>query len=293
MSELQTGVTNRTEADAVADIVGEQHVLRRALYGDNEDEATLGYLVFDRDGNHVGTYDVERYRNAPVTRRGTVHVHTPDALVTYARRCLDEEASTLWGDLEAATITVVLNDHGKLQIGSPGWADHRAILQLRPSPEWEAWTRIDGGWRSQVELAEFLEERVQDIVDPDGATLLEVARTFHATSTARFKSAIALHSGEQQLVYEQEIDGKAGRTGQAEIPREFTLFIRPFFGTDPVDVHGQFRFRVREGSLALGVRLLRVQDVRRGAIGEALEVVSQELALPAIEGAAPKPRRDA
>lgn len=239
----------------------------------------------------------------PTRLAGLVTVHTPDALVTYARRHLDPDRSTLWGDVDGARITVVLNDHERNRVpadgdqapepgtGEPDWADHQATLTLKPSPEWDAWTGHNEKGLSQEQLAEFLEEHLREIVDPDGSTLLEVTRTFQATTGATFRRAQSLHSGQVQLTWQEEGEATAGTSGQLEVPREFTIRIRPFLGTDPVDVRGQFRYRVTNGQLALGYRLLNLDDHRRAAVEDVLEDVADQLSLSPIEGVAPKVRR--
>lgn len=257
--------------------------------------AELRVYGFDPDDGHqlIDTVDLERRRAHPASKTGDIRVNTPEALIRYARRHLNVDFSTLWGDIDGGRITVVLNDHGDLVAGQddPGWADHRASLQLDRSSEWKAWTSICGQELSQVELAEFLEEHLLEVVDPDGSTLLEITQTFHATSDVRFKSSQRLHSGEQQLIYEEDVQASAGATGQATIPTEITVALRPWVGVDPVEVKASFRFRVRAGQLVLGVKLLRLDEVSRDAVSEALAAVAAELDLDPIEGTAPGPRR--
>jgi uncharacterized protein YfdQ (DUF2303 family) len=227
----------------------------------------------------------------PDRRAGTVAVHTPQSLVDYAKRHLDSDGSTLWGDVDAARITVVLNDHGPSAGHLPDWGDHRAVLALKASPEWSAWTAINEKWLTQEQLAEFLEEHLAEIVRPDGSDLLEVARTFQATVGATFRRAQSLHSGQVQLTWQEDGEAKAGSSGQMEVPREFTVALRPFAGTDPVEVTGMFRYRVTQGQLALGIRLLNLDDHRRAAVEDVLATVADALALTALEGVAPEARR--
>lgn len=262
--------------------------------GEAPDHAFLYGYDPKRGHRLIDSLDLEAHRPQPSQKRGDVGVATPQALVTYARRHLDERASTLWGDIDAGQITVVFNDHAD-QIGptdpAAGWADHRAALQLQRPPEWNAWTGIDSRWLSQVDLAEFLEEHLLEVVQPDGSTLLEVTQTFHATTGARFKSSQQLHSGEQRLVYEEDVQARAGRTSHVEVPTDLTVRLRPWLGVDPVDIPAKFRFRVRDGGLWLGVKLLYIDDVSRTAVEDALATVSHELGLPAIQGTAPSARR--
>jgi uncharacterized protein YfdQ (DUF2303 family) len=261
----------------------DDHGLELRLYG------------VDGSGGHrlVETVDLEKVRDAPRSKRGEVKVATPAALVTYAERHTDEECSTLWAELDAGRLTVIINDHGSDLDGTaePGWADHRVQMQLQRPLPWQAWTALNGKALSQVELAEFLEEHLLDVVDPDGSTLLEVTQTFHATAGATFKSAVALSSGEQRLVYEEDVQASAGRNQQTEIPTDLTLRLAPWLGVDPVEVRAKFRFRVRDGHLSLSVRLLNLEEVSRAAVTDAMQLVAGQLALPAIEGTPPPARR--
>lgn len=292
LTALDEIVNDGTEAAAVARIARDADpvVTRHHL---DDDEEVLGAVVFDRNGRVVAEFDEEKYRDRPRTKRGIVQVHTPQALADYAHRHLDPDTSTLWADVDTGVVTVVLNDHEQstVDIREAGWADHQARLQLRPSPEWKAWSDLDGELVGQTQLAEFLEEHIGDIVEPDGATMLEVAQTFHATTGAAFKRAQSTHSGEIQLRYEEDVQASAGRAGETEIPREFTLRLRPFVGTDRVEVRGQFRYRLNGGSLALGVRLLNLDDVLRDAIDQVVDNVAATLELVALHGTAPAPRR--
>lgn len=287
--------TTLTEAEAIAQLVRDADTTLIHDITDDDDDA-LEYRVYGRghDGELqlVEAVDLEKRRDHPRSKRGTIAVHTPQALVAYANRHLDADVSTLWGDVEQAKLTVVLNDHGDGDDLKPGWGDHRAVLALQKSPEWKAWTALAADeFVQQTVLAEFLEENINAIVEPSGAAMLEVAQTFHATVGARFKQSKSLHSGEQQLVYEEDINAKAGASGQAEIPKEFLLALRPFIGTEPVAVQARFRFRLRDGHLYLGVKLLNIEDVLREAVDQVLTDVAEQLALVAIEGVAPTPLR--
>lgn len=240
----------------------------------------------------VDRIEVERLSAGPRHRTGDVRVATPAALINYADRHVHPQASTLWADPASGAVTVVLNDHADLDGGNaPGWADHRATMQLVRSPEWKAWAGIDGQWQSQADLAAFLDDHQLDVIDPDGSDLMDITRTFHATEGATFKSARNDGTGEHTLVYEQQVDGRAGRDGTAQVPTDLTLQLRPWLGVDPVDVHAKFRFRVNGGALMLGVKLIRAEEVSRTAIETAAATVADDLGLLIIEGTAPAARR--
>lgn len=297
MTESTAQYDTATEAGTIADLARQAtkvdvHTIdvrdiERRVYGRGAD----GALAL------VDTIDIaEQLRKhaekGPDRRAGSITVHTPGSLVEFATRHLDPKRSTLWGDVGNARITVILNDDGPAEEDfEPGWGDHRAVLTLEPSIEWKAWTGRNEKGMSQEELAEFLEEHLADVTDPDGSTLLEVTRTFQATTGATFRRAQSLHSGQVQLTWQEEGQAKAGSSGQTEVPREFTIRVRSFVGTDPVEVRGMFRYRVSSGQLSLGFRLLNLDEVRRAAVEDILAGVATDLDLVPFQGIAPTPRR--
>lgn len=277
--------TTRTEADAVAEIARDDQMIETIISGREE-------RVYGRDAAgevvRVDTVDLREDDDEPQHLRGTVNVHTTDALIAYGERHVDADASTLWGDVDNRLLTVVFNDHHN---GTPGWADHRAVLRLNASPAWRDWTGHNEKGHSQEEFAEFLEEHISDITDPSGSTMLDVTRTFHATQGATFRRAQSLQSGAVELRYEEEVDAKAGQAGDVEVPREFTIVVAPFVGADKVEVSGQFRYRIQSGRLSLSYRLLNLEEILRDAVATELDVVADDLGLTAIEGRAPEARR--
>lgn len=281
------------EAAVVRDVTLQAAEVRPVAVKDEHDEP-VEQRIYGWSAAHglqlIDTIDLERRRTFPEHKRGTVKVTTPDALSIYGVRHLNEGGSTLWMDPATGKITVVFNDHDAAS-SIAGWADHRAELQLVQSPEWKAWAGIHESWLSQADLAAFLDDHQLDVIDPDGSALMDITRTFHATEGATFKSARNDGSGEQTLVYEQQVDGRAGRDGTAQIPTDLTLRLRPWLGVDPVDVAAKFRFRINGGSLVLGIRLIRAEEHSRVAVEQAAKDVSSVLDLPVIEGTAPAARR--
>lgn len=286
-----------SEAAAIADVARQSTPPTEIAVLDHTGEPAEARLYgYHPDEGHqlVETVDLERRRLHPADKAGTVEVKTPEALIRYADRHINVGAddATLWGDIDGGSVVVVLNDHASRNGGGqPGWGDHRVKLQLERSPEWEAWTKIASGLVSQVELAEFLEEHVLEVKEPSGSDLLEVTQTLHVTSGARFKSAMQLHSGEQQLVYEEDVQAQAGRTGNTDVPTDLVLLLRPWIGVERVEVAAKFRFRVREGRLGVGVKLLNLEEHSRQAVTDALAHVQDRLVIDAIEGRAPAARR--
>lgn len=124
---------------------------------------------------------------------------------------------------------------------------------------------------TQVEFAEHIEAGLEEIIEPEAASMLELAQNFHATTDATFRSSTRLQSGEQRLQYDEEVKASAGASGDMTVPTAFLLGLAPFVGEDPYKLAARLRFRVNGGRLTLGYVLDRPDRVRRDAIEQIAE----------------------
>lgn len=229
-----------------------------------------GYAVL-RDGR---TLDWGTRRPRPVRRRGHTRLATPIAFSDYVTRLLTPD-TVIYGDRSEGAFVAVFNDHpasGSDLTGASsalaGWLDHRATLTLKHSTDWLEWIQRDGRLYSQTEFGEFIEAMGHTIVEPDPATMLEVATTLTAKSTLDYSSRTRLDNGDVAFKFEQDTTMRAGRgPTQIEIPSEFTFEARVWEGTDPVQVTARLRVRAERDAVRLGLRLLRVTDAVDHAFG--------------------------
>lgn len=258
-----------------------------------------GYLAVANvgPGARICVIDLESKSPNPRRKRATVTLHTAVALAAYVNNHHEGDATALYGDADTTTVVAVLNGHAsrqpssdeqrEAQLGTAGWGDHRATLQLRKTPEWRAWTDADGQAFDQVAFAEFIEDHQADIVDPPAADMLELAKTFEAKSDANFKSAIRLDSGQRRLTFEETIAARAGVEGNIEVPELVTLGLRPFDGTEPYRIQARFRFRVASGSVKFVVVLDRPDLVLRSAFDDVLAMLADRTGFAPLRGVAP------
>lgn len=243
------------------------------------------YAVVVPDGASLQLIDVDKEPTEATPRRtkGTVHLHDTESLVSYINRF---GATSLFADEPTRTITGIVNGPTE---SAQGWGDHRAVLKLRHTPEWQKWAEKSGRLGDQLVLAELIEDRIIDIIEPDGATMLELAQSFEASSSARFKSGQRLASGERQFVYEETVDARAGQKGDLKIPERFTLSLAPFVGESPVTLTARLRFRVNGGDLKIGFVIDRMADVIQEAFETAVEGIRSGLTTgtPIYAGSAP------
>ena len=223
----------------------------------------------------------ERYRDTPARKTGTTTVRDVASFLAYYDKHCDD-GSEVYADAEKLTVTAVLDAH---QAASARFGQHRLVLALRKTPAWTTWVRYSGQLLAQEEFAEHIEDRLADIVTPAAATMLEVAQSISATTSAAFGSSVRLHSGERRLTYTEETTARAGGKGELTIPERFTLGIVPFEGAEGYKLEARFRYRIsRDGKLTLGYKLDRPEDVLAAAFADIRTLVDSGVAEPVLNG---------
>jgi uncharacterized protein YfdQ (DUF2303 family) len=250
-------MTDRTEADAIIETA-------IASTTPQELDPTQVYSVTVPDGGTHRILDLEHYLTAPRRATGTYKPATVASFIDYATAHRDPERTTIWVDVIAHSILAILNDNAPT---APDWGDHRASLQLLQTPEWKHWMSRDGRYVNQEEFAEHLQDGIEQIRVPDGATMLEIAQTIQGKTKVDWKTARRLDNGEVSFSYQEEISAGAGRSGSLEIPPIIELAISPFYGEEPHDIQARLRYRIREGHLSIGYKLDRPVEVLTNVMG--------------------------
>lgn len=243
-----------------------------------------------RDDERIERINLEGWQASPLRSRGSATLYDPTHFVDYVGR-LGDGRTTVWGNEGARNFIAVFNDHQGP--AAPGWRDHDAVLQLQDDPEWTEFERRSGVYLNQIEFAEFLQDYAPSIIQPDSATLLEVAMNFKAHRKAEFESAVDLDTGDVSFQYTEQTTAKtAPKAGTVEVPREFVASLSPFLGMAPVPVTARLRFDVDKNGLRIGFRLVRPDLVRRdafAAIRGTLAAGLQKAGIPVLLGSAPRP----
>lgn len=224
--------------------------------------------------------------NAPDRIRATPTFWDVDSLVAYAQRFGAGEGDfegVVFGDRSTRKVTAIL-DYPTAE--GPDWAQHRATLTMRHTPEWMTWTSNDKKHFEQEAFANLLEKLAPDIVEPDGATLMDVALSLEAKTGVAFKSAFTQKNGMKTLQYSETMEAAAGPTGSLKVPDKLVLAVKIFEGDEqPSRAEAFFRFRVTNGKLILFYELIRPERVIEAAFEEVLKAVSTGLSLPMLHGA--------
>lgn len=177
----------------------------------------------------------------------------------------------LWVNQRGHRVTAVLD-------GLDGFGRNIADLPLRTTDEWDEWLGISGRLLGQTEFAEFVEDHLSTIAKPDGAELLDVCQTLTANTKVHFKSSQLLANGQRQFAFEETTEAKAGQKGTLKVPTTLTLGLRPIEGEEVVPVEARFRYRLNDGELKLGVKLVEPQRILDEVFQTALDAIQEEFA---------------
>jgi uncharacterized protein YfdQ (DUF2303 family) len=237
------------------------------------------------DGMHVESLD-EHVLQTPSRKCVGVSMATTESFIAYVNEHKTPSTRVFADALEAPYMfRAAIDYHAPGADGIPSFIEHVCCLQLRETPEWQAWTSASDRAFAQLDFAEFIEDRDVDFVDPAGARMLEIALTLKATESGRVKSHHRLASGSVALEYVHDVQAGAGQDGTIEIPEQFTVCLRPFEGSDPQEMIARFRYRHREGLIKFSYKLLRVSDVVRAAVESASKRIADGIGVQVFAGA--------
>lgn len=213
-------------------------------------------------------YELKKFEGLmahPARVEQLITADTPDAFLFYWNRFANE-SSTIFFDLRAGTAIGVIDYHSESE--NPGFCDHKIRYTCPRTPEWAKWKDNSGKKMNQNDFALFIEDSVPDILEPNGAEMLEVASSLQANNKVNFRSAVRLDNGETQFVYEENIDGRAGSKGNLKIPQTIKIGIRLFEGGVGYQLEAKFRYSIKDGQLVMWYDLVRPHLAHESAVNE-------------------------
>ncbi len=261
----------------------------------------------------IKTY-LDQFRMRPERRSGTARFTDLSSFLAHANRFKGEN-SVLYAndDAKSPSLTCVFDYHeaGSNEFEGTHFGQHRGVYPFPLSETWQAWSKAeDGGPMGMSEFAEFLEDRIGDVIEPLGAPiegepeadqrlraqiqrlgctlaspslLLDLSRNFRVNENSRTKVAQTLSSGEVSLKFENEHTDENG--APLRVPNMFLIQTPVFHGGALYRVPVRLRYRASSGQVRWIVERLHPELIFEDAIKEALDRATGETGLPVYRGA--------
>lgn len=211
--------------------------------------------------------DIEDMLDRPLRRKGNTSLRDPDSFCRFILQEVTDQ-TRIYGNLKEGRFRAVFNDHRGQGEPVAGWRDYTATYTCPTSTEWQTWKGKSGQQMNQVNFAQFIEDNLPDIAQPPAAEMLEVSRTLEAKKKVNFAQGIRLSNGQNELTYEEQIEGTAGK-GKFKIPEEFTIGIPVLEGGLRYAVQCRLRYRIGDGgNLTMWYEIIRAHKILEDAITE-------------------------
>lgn len=267
---------------------------------------------------------LDQYRERPERKKGTTTLLTLEAFCAFVNRHKQYE-SIVFCDVTSPTkpkLIAVFNASGRnrekpaegegedagtdagayLTTGAPDWEDHRAVYEFPVSDEWRIWTEKLRSELDQAAFAEFLEDRITDVLDPIVAgkiagefaqslatqlatptRLLSLSRGLAVTVESKVTNVVNLQSGEAQMVFTEAHADAEGKP--LSIPGAFAIGIPVFRCGVGYTIPVRLRYRVRGGKALWQLAAQRIDVVFEDAVTSAMKQVEEKTGLPLFRGA--------
>jgi len=216
-------------------------------------EGGIPHLVMRGSDKVVG---LEEYLENPTRVREAVMVSDPESLDQYVTKYANKD-SLIKVNAKQFFIKCYIDYHG---VGKPHWQDHSIQLTAKESEKFEKWKGLAKKPVDQLEFCDFIEDNLADIVSPDAATLLEMARHINIVKNTSYSGKVSQDGGFTKVDVLSEEGAKIG--GNVEIPNDMTINVPVFENSFYVKIKVRLRVRIAEGKLSIGVRLVGADEIK-------------------------------
>lgn len=279
-------MTDKTEAQAIADLTSTPEVVHLP---------NLPPIAFipNGDGQYIMS-SLEKMLPAPLRKSGVVKLHDLESFIDFVKRQGSLTYSNIYLDVDYGNSRVqavaIFNDHSDKDETATGWRDYRAVFNPRWSEEWNRWVKNSGNSMSQVELANFLEKNIGDIVGneankmPTGSEVLTFVSALTETRKVKYGSAVNLQNGMVQIEFVE--DGDNNTKGKLDMFREFAIGIRPFHHGQAYEIKAFLRYRIdrNSGEIRFWFELQRADKVLEDACADMIKEIKAEAGVPVLFG---------
>lgn len=136
------------------------------------------------------------------------------------------------------------------------WGDNVSFLKLAYSRDYQMLKGLDGKWFDQVEFALFVEENQHLFIQPDGATMFELAQELKGKQNVEWQSGKRLNNSSTQFQYLEKIDAQTVSGTPLEVPDYLLLRLPMYEGMADKDIKLAFRWKLHQGHIQFAYKLL-------------------------------------
>lgn len=252
---------------------------------------------------------LDAFRTRPERRKGTATLETLSAFVMHFNRFKDANSVIYATEgknngTRVPKLISVLDYNEQGPDGLPRFGGHRGVYNFPVSEQWEKWNEMDGETMNTREFAEFIEDRIMDVIDPpstldeklatiakqigtakfaSASRLMELSRGMQVNITAQAKQIVNLNSGEGSISFVEEHSGEGGK--KLDVPNLFLISIPVFNSGVPYRMPVRLRYRVAQGGAIIWSYSMFQPDLAfLHAFNEAAALCAKDTDAPVIFG---------
>lgn len=158
-----------------------------------------------------------------------------------------------------------------------GWCQFGAIISFHDSRKLQEWQKVEA-WTPQLEFAQFLEEHVDDVLEPLGQDLLAIATDLEASSQGGYKGKVNLSNDNVSLAYQNEVETTVS------IPKTIVLGIPLFEHGDRYRLTARLRFTVAGGNVKFRLHFTNLADAQEHEFEKIVQTAEEKLVRPIYRG---------
>lgn len=303
-------VAGELSAIASRGLAGELADQYRQFYGADvqtiEGEGSKALVAILPQGRKIENLKplLDAFRKLPERRRGTAQIKDEASFVAHLAR-FKGEASVVFAnpDRDEPSLLAVFDYHPKNgEATNADWLAHRARYAPELSDEWEAWTAAaEAGAMAQGVFAEFLEDRIADVLFPDfedpklveyaslvqgryatPSQLVTLSRGLQINVNAQVQQVVTLSTGEVNVKYAEVHTDGAGEP--VKVPNLFVIAIPVFFGGPRYRIKVRLRYRIAGQRMTWAVLPVDTDHVFDNAFAEIVNRVHENAGVPVFLG---------
>jgi len=244
-------------------------------------------VAFVREGYEPHVIDTAAFDERLRWPAGNAQLQDEGSFIAYLKRYWREHESVVFAN-ESSRLMAIFDYHRTEREGNAGQGGRSvfgAWFAPRFTPAWSAWRAANARGMEQGSLLEFLEARMGEVIEPDGADLREVIQFFKVHHEVGFVSGQNLTNGNVNFTWAEESTATAGPAGQLVVPTEFTVLLQPFkdLPNEARAFKAQLRWRIQRPKVTFSFHFFTEQlDDYLEELGEA-----RRLRISAALGAEP------